>query len=162
MPELPKAGTAMPVWDFPRSEFEEPMHFSPVIAPSPTQERHAEFFEPYRAPKVRKPKYGGDKVALNLAAEMQKLEMKVQELRGKAEEAEEQAMKWDKIRSECSQNNQSKSCEFARRQYDKALSEARNYRENMEDPEEQIAIRRDILAQFKDEGDLSEVDIPPE
>ena len=115
------------------------------------------------APEVPKPKpkYGGDEVALKLAAEMHNLEAQVQELRENAEKAEERAMKWDKIRSECSQNSQHQSCDFAQSQYSTAQYEAQQFRANMAHPEQQIAIRRDILAQFTDENGLSETEVRP-
>lgn len=133
--------------------------FGGQILQSPTESMATDIVEDLPAPEVEKPKYGGDEVALDLAAEMHRLEVQVQELREKAEKADERAMKWDKIRSECSQNNQQKSCQFAQQQYATAQNEAREYRRQMTQPEEQVAIRRDILAQFKDEDDLSETEM---
>jgi hypothetical protein len=116
--------------------------------------------EPKPQPKP-KPKYGGDEVALTLAAEMHQLEAQVQDLREKAEKAEERAMKWEKIRSECSQNHQQESCQFAQSRFSSAQSEAQHHRMYMVHPEKQIAIMHDILAQFTDEDGSSETEAQP-
>jgi len=142
---------------------EDTPHFDQILLHTPGTV-YTDIIEDLPTPAVPKPKpkYGGDEVALRLATEMHNLEAHVQDLREKVEKADETATKWDKIRSECSQNNQQKTYQFAQQQYAAAQSEARDYRQRMTYPEEQIAIRRDILAQFKDEDDLSETEVQPE
>jgi hypothetical protein len=113
-------------------------------------------------PEVEKPKYGGDEIALMLAAEMHDLEAQVQDYREKAEKAEERALKWHKIMTECSQNHQEAGCQFAQNHWTAAQQEAKYNRVYMAEPEPQIAMIRDILAQFTDEDDLSETEMQPE
>jgi hypothetical protein len=120
------------------------------ILQSPTT-THSSIVEDLPALEVEKPRYGGDGVALMLEAEMHKLEGEVQDFRDKAENADRWAMTWDNAPRQ-----------LAEQRWIMAQNQARWYRAQMEGPEREIAIRRDILAQFKAEDDLSETGMQPE
>jgi hypothetical protein len=113
IPESSRPSTPVTALSIVHPKFDDPIHFLPLVLLSPTQSMNVELLSPFAAPKALKPKYGGDEIALSLAAQMQVLEAEGEDLRSMADESDEWSMKWDKIGSKCSQNGQPKSCQFA-------------------------------------------------